>query len=660
MTVFDKEFKQTQRLSSFGRVLLTGDQIEVKTAPEVISREHYFTLQESRHTQWGKSFSYGEKTNFDPKDWCISVGQPDFFREVRSKDSQAKIAYEHALLVKLAQRGEEITLVNPSFSTMSVMQSIGEAFVTVSAGAEQSFIDSLKEFIAQKQILRFIGEREIRGTAYLGSSQVKWIPDTEFVYLAANPMYPWQEEGPCNVSLFEGKYEVTTTRKKPPKPAYNSVSVLDPNDGDYCYNPETLDNYLQRKEKMFFLRSNVRLQASQIESDEVTIHPQMLDLCGYEWISVGDDSYFVKGDKVGDVNITHGGTYYSRRNRYLLKEGYSWTPYSDWGTHRVTVFSNHPQETHLVKTVEVNQVSYVMPVEHKMVSSILQIIPPEGKGFAQADSGPYEDEVGVKYEIVSNPLKDIKLWTIVSDLGSTIVTNPRESQVVLYDVSQGQDPFDLMMNQSYFIRHGSISTWNREYYTAPHGWSPGSKVFVLGNTKELSKYVVPFMKLTKDDCRIQLYSFRGNEQLMFEASGTTIARFSSILRGTIIRDWEDTAVTVSAMADMLGLTLYQMSDLIFRTRGVYYWTISGRTSIVHMDALEIKFAGQISRDTWDGRKVSDVLNSLEEKGQLFLFSLFPDRNLVHFLRLNGAHLSFEETGQGTLMKVRSWKILRKI
>jgi len=331
--IYDRTWAETHGIGSFGRMTISSDKVVYHAAPRDVDRRERFTFGDSNVFSYTRAWVDGNHTD-NPYSSLVAVNTPELKRKVKGVSTKH---YECKLFGRLL-RTDSVTLVNPSFSSMAALLQHTTAdrpgYITLTSTEQYSaWVDQIRDFVSNSGGRIFLNRTKvIVGIAYLGSVDPVWYPDdSHWCRLVPSPLVEQVDQYMTFSSVLEEHGFYSHYDRK----GHTVSASLIFSDNVYRWNPETVDQNLDQKEKRVFLESNRPLDLLPIENHHIVHKPFFLPDYGVwegEWNTINDVIYDVKGKD----------TYLSRRARNPAPEGKKWVDYVVTGPYIVTASCNMP------------------------------------------------------------------------------------------------------------------------------------------------------------------------------------------------------------------------------------------------------------------------------------------------------------------------------
>lgn len=353
---YEKEFAEKHNIGQWGRMTLKDGQRIFHAASKEIENDVGYEFPTMDYTHVGWRYREGLPLNINLHKLCSLDEWPE---KVKNQTPAYLSSIERVLFTKL---GPVITLVNPSFKTLQTLDSMSSAgvksLVFLSSGSfrDVDYNKRVRHFVSQSKWLAMT--EEVEGVAYLGSSQPNFYPEIPWVRLIPSPfIQPCSHFLNYSATWDEHGYRCVYERK----PGYFVYNSLRFDDGKYLYNPETVDQNFRDKVRpsgLAFLQSSIPLKLVEADDRRMFHKPRFLEIPKTaEWVKIINTSYRVVGKLVYDV--TGPGTYTSRRTRVMLPTGYEWAPYSNAGSHWVSLSSLRPRRDYDIHVEKLNGSTFI-------------------------------------------------------------------------------------------------------------------------------------------------------------------------------------------------------------------------------------------------------------------------------------------------------------
>jgi len=335
LVVYDEEFAKEHQISSLGRMTLGSNGYEYNAGPLRIDRHCPYVADTKSCEAFTRNWVSGAKLHFDVDEFMRPSKMPVFEDEDQEKVQISD--YEETLFKYMTERGHQITVVNPSMSTLARLLTYG-GYATFSASAEQEkWHEDIRNFCGNsRDRIRLLKDREIIGHAYLGSASPKWYPEWHpWLHFIRNP-YSHISSSQYQVREREGYVEMM--QMKAGRPTHSMLLDKPP---FYYQSPQTVDMALSKKgdHHPFFLACKVPYFPVDVTTSHVPHTPWFIDkLPEYEQVG----SYLISHEGPIVYDVKDSGTYLSRRSMIPLPEGMEWCPLRESGLFMVTRYAAFP------------------------------------------------------------------------------------------------------------------------------------------------------------------------------------------------------------------------------------------------------------------------------------------------------------------------------
>jgi len=609
------EFQSEHSTGRFGRMEFgEGEKAQLSLAPAVIDRTLRMQIPDVRNGSWGEQISYGLRVATPAVDWPVPR-LPEPLRAVNSNRSRKRI--EWALFSRLLSLGHVITLVNPSFSSMASLQTLTTGgFVTLSSGEDQEFASRIKDFIKKGgDRLTMLSPRVSNGIAYLGEGNFKWVPDVSF-RLVQSPYFNWSHEGPSQVVFEGGRYTVRTQKK------YDSFPVpfrseFDYRPGTFVSNPVSVDVFCQTFERRYFVQSDIDLGIIDHPSIQVNVHPQMTPYLG-SWKEIDGREWLVDGLIVSDwrpIGRAPRGVYFMRR---LVSPpiGYRW---DSLGTGLVfNSATTIPRQNEFLKTVIKPGMTAVLPQHHHMVTSI---------GMTS--------------------IVDSEVFVVTQEDGSVLHLEGEQTMIPFVH-RKGEQVHDLLnaIHSADFV--SAIQSENQVYYV----FDKQGSFFFLDKLSDMNRYAIHFLSVP-DTSSVSGSSLDPDGTIKW-ASGAGSQQAIHYPLQEEVKTWRDGGISMGLWSRSTEFTIAYLRGYMLRVHSVHYW--KDLSHVVSEEYLYVRLDGDPSSDDfWDGRLLSQCLESLLHGNTDFPLRIYPSVDLLHFFRLNSGHVEVISCNGWYILRVLNWK-----
>jgi len=639
---YDPAFCEKHQIGRFGRKTIKDGQVLFHAGPREVVHPCVYEMDDHNVMDYIHQWQVGgycpvpvDKLLEGPK-WPVPLG--------KKKKIIASGSYEQELFRNLLDK--EITLVNPSFSSMASLKVAGGGYVMLTSDADETWSRDVCDFVRQsKGKLQLLRKFEVRGRAYLGNSIPQWYPEGEWFHLILSPFIPMSTQFKSyDVQMTEEGFVVRYEKKK----GYVVSSVLRKSTPFYLYNPETVDCYLHMKAhtKWYYVESSFPMTNVQEDDRKVMHAPWFVSLPqGLEW----EEERIYPGKVVqmksrGHViyDIQGSGTYLSRRTRFPAPKGWEWVPLLGRGTHWVTVSSLKPQKVHGVEVVERGSDTITIFDDAKLIDSMVRVrctedaqvlrLPVEGRF-----SWPlFSDTPLFLVELQSHEVSQIPSGLVVNEI---LVTNrgqvflPHQVEETGVSFSPGGANFLLMgLGRGQMRPALVLRTKVQDYIVCPQ--ELGDK-FLFPRAADVEMMCSSLSLFSKDWLSVasQIGGAENNGSLV--STETFVQTVMSSFQKYEIDDETGIGLTAYQVAKRVGCSIQFATRYMLTTPGFCVWRITnGRTEFMLEANISLRASGVLNNVTKDGQKWVDILRGWGTQREKMRFVSRDLKSLVAFLRLN--------------------------
>ncbi len=638
---YDADFAAKQKIGRFGRLTIKGGVRQYHAAPEKIERTERFSYGERDFFQYAHQWEEGSVAR-PPVEKLLE--EPELPKMIKPPP-RSQVSYEIALFDRISQMGD-ITVVNPSMSTLVALKNAGGGYVTLTSSVREAWVYNIRDFVRNSDdLLEMLPNMTVQGTAYLGTSTPLWYPNTPWIRMVINPFVDqtnYYEE----FSVDMRETEVRMVIKK--KHNYYSHTFLVRDENCVRYNPETLDHFLSKNGKQFWLETTSSLTIPDREEQKIAHVPWFVDYDG-EWTEIEGRKWLVKNKTVYDVKDR--GTYVTRR-RLPPPEGYSWTEYKGVAPYIVFYNSLRPRkEVGLdVETWESKKgfsgVAKFSGV--RLTSRVYKIKSGEGIFFnkSQGQLLPGPDLIYMS----PTREKDMLSHVYVDEQGRYY--NPRSvlGEGVLLQL--GGQKYRLPFAPGEVHRVTVMQGWEYAVMIMPRDLVPGHYL-AFPNDKSFNDNL--------DTLSLFSTKMRVVESLVMRKSDpeyggmtteiTELQRIEMVMKQVTVKEPQDNALTAAKVIELVpGRTQGNMYNFLSRRPDIWIWKQGTRvaTQFIREDMIETKFSGVVQEGFFDGTEWRKALPRIRSVTAFQRFKLpislhVSTGDFERFLRANGYKVRRRET-----------------
>lgn len=634
---YDAAFCQKWKIGRFGRMTKKDGNILFHAGPQEIVHPSVYEMDDHNFLDYIHQWQKGgycpvpvEKMIAGPK-WPVPLQ--------KKKKKHKTLSYEQEMFKKIGAT-RDITLVNPSFSTMTALKTSTGGYVTLTNPIDEDWSREVRNYVKNsKGRLQMLKSKTVIGIAYLGSNVPVWYPESEWFRLILSPFIPMSSD-------FKN-YEVTRNEdsffvRYEKKPGYVVNSILPRDSEFFLQNPETVDSWLGLKQGLRFFYFESTLDIVPLSEDDVkVIHsPWYLTVPeGLQWERI--DNVYLKQRNGVVYDIRSSGTYLNRRTRELLPVGYEWAQFRDQGTHWVTYSSMKPYKNYGVSSEMVGQYT------HTFFDGALPIRKLIG----------LEPQVDCCFTIC--PLEGFHSWPLWSDEEIYLVEMPKEEMV-----KYPREIFlsSLIMTERGQIFHGHSLVENGCCFV------PGGQTYQLMGLgrgqlfpmKVFHTDVADYVVVPEKSGNLFLFPYASDLEMMcstlsmfsrswisttaqvvgLEEDGAvqsdgTMGQTMIQLTQKPVRHLYDHGQTLFQISASTGLSMNLVQKYLLTSPGFYVWKVErGVSEYVYADALQIRVQGKENEITHDGRLWVEILRGHGALKDKYFFSSRCLQGLVRFLQWN--------------------------
>jgi len=659
---YDEKFAKQHSIGRFGRMTMKTGEPLFHAAPAQVVRDFGYQVEEHDFFDYVKRWRRGDEAVLPMRKAVEGPKFPEKVEDYRKLSPQ----YERSLFFHLGQ-SHEITLVNPSFSTMVSLKTTVGGYVTLTATMDHDWVVDVVDFVAKSGgKLKLLESKQVYGIAYLGSNVPVWFPDTPWVRFIISPFLRASQFFPSYMVEFREDCVVSSYQKKR---GYTATSILSRDESSYLYNPETVDAWLGQKGGMefFFLSSNLEFELEEKNDSRVRHSPWMINIPkDTYWLEMDNLLFKVKGLEVFDVQGR--GTYLSRRQRLSPNTPFYWTPIVKTGTHWVTYSTIRPQKISGISVVQRGEQKMVVFGNAKLINEI-QVVEGTFDGtfwtaFSRridipAYSWPLYSDDGVRMFLLTPKQRlrykeDLEMKLHVCNTGQVFLPRQRSDDGVLYAIGHTEDlPIPLLPNgriHPTVVYRTSLGDYVEWRYL-------GEEIFVFPRLADIEKMSSTLSLFSTRWVSVRSLMEGSDEPAMGGqvSSDLFLVRLVERLKQSVVTSKDSEVSTVSQIARDIGAS----SEVVYRTLqrlpGVYLWSQGTipNSQFVHVESMLVRAEGRENNETADGKKWTDLMfPSGVSMKYTYTFVHRSLRPLIHFLRINYYYVVVKERGLEVDLKIR--------
>jgi len=653
---YDHAFCQKYQIGRFGRKTVKDGKVQFHAGPKQVVHPSIYLMDDHNFLDYVKQWRDGgyypvplDKLMQGPK-W------PELIEQKRSKLNS--LNYEQALFRFISEvERKEITLVNPSFSTMTALKSTVGGYVTLTATSDHVWKRDVLDFINQSSgKLVMLHSKSIRGVSYLGMDVPQWYPETPWFRLILSPSVAMNKEFRNYRVSFDSERVITRYEKKN---GYVVTSVLERDSPYYVMNPVTLDALAKRKDQWYYCEANFEMKVIDEDDVKVSHAPWFVSLPrGLEWEKIdGVRPMYVKHRDGVLYDVRANGTWLSKRQRIPPPIGMKWVALEKEGTHWVTYSTLRPRRHYGVRVHEVGGEKITVFDDAVLIQQLQK--PDDRRVFVQE---PPDEEIPFVRVVSDSPLYEVLVSTdedrkkvknrvkaVLADGKKYFLeAELREDGVCFLPGGQHYTIMGLGRGQLRPIQ--TIHTMESDYVVLPdyggqkYLFPKAGDVEMMCST--LSLFATDWVSISQQvrgfDTDAPLVSTDEVSQKIFkEVTSKKIISLSSY------------AISVPILADRTGYSGPFLYRFLATVPGYVVWKIeAGVVFVTHESVLDIRQEGTINDITADGRSWISILRGDGQLREKFRFIGRRLRPLIRFLQWNYCMVHYEDKGSCIELSVR--------
>lgn len=498
--------------------------------------------------------------------------------------------------------------------------------MTFSAGVDQDWVIKARNFIAGSSgRLRLLENKVARGISYLGTNALLWFPDTMWVRLVMSPAFDPGHQFETYSTEYLSDSVISRYQKKDD---YLVTSVLRFDSRDFVYNPATVDSALQCSRLAFAMEASHELNFIMVEDNRLFHAPWFIDYGG-QWRNLEGRDWLVLGEYV--VDVRGSGTYLSRRSRLFPPHGFTWLPFSDYGSHWVTCFRNTPSRhwgVSIVRNVRNRFVCFdhVVPVGYGD-QFVRRVLTDDHVRYIQCGEE-------VEFDLTFRQLRQGErvldwAWQFPNGLFSSPGSLVRKA--LLYVPRGGALVFDSQIH---------VRSWQTPFGTyVDVSEAPEGVVFVLSHVSRLSRIcALASVYHSPPPSQYMSYVTSKENSLENEISYDRLSfRLRSHMNAVKIQAVSDPGLSVAKLGNDLNVPMKAVLYHLNRTPDYYCWFANGpvKSEFVSVDSLTLRFVGDKVGGSVDGMTWAEVLKEIHVGDNVLRFRSRQHVKFSNFLGLNG-------------------------
>jgi len=653
---YEHAFCEEHKIGRFGRKTMKDGKVMFHAGPKEVVHPSVYLMDDHNHLEYIRQWREGGYCPVPMEKLLAGPKWPEML--VQKKPKMRTIGYEQALFVRVhTVEQKPITLVNPSFSTMTALKSSVGGYVTLTATGDHAWERDVRDFVNQsKRRLVMLPPRTVKGYAYLGTDVPQWFPEDPWFRLILSPFVTLNKDFPNYSVSFRDDQVVTRYEKKK---NYLVSSVLERDSPYIVLNPETVDEYAGKKERWYYCESSFPLCLTPKDDVKVVHSPWFVTIpTGLEWVKEqcsGRERYVKARDGVV-YDIKGDGTWLSRRSRIMPPVGMKWAPLLDKGTHWVTYSCLRPHRVYGVSVEKVGEDRVTIFDGAKLIKQLRRIDTSE-------------------MMLSEKPVPGLFNWKLDCDSGLYLVDNPTESQL----------PFGRRVRDILVTEEGKIFKYKEKLETGVWFLPGGQNFSVMGLGRGQLRPLTVFHTHYHD--YVVLPGEVGDKYL-FPRSGdiemmcSTLSLFSSdwmtasmmaptdgeaqlvstdlagqaILKAVMfdeIKREEDFGVTVPQISAVTTLSPSYLYRYLSVTAGYCVWKVeAGKIQFAHEKNLRIVQPGILNDKTAEGRSWYSIYQGSGKLKESYLFLNRDVRPLIRFLQWNYCMVTEIDRGEYLELRIR--------
>jgi len=600
MVEYDKAWAVDHGIGRFGRLTVKNGKREYHAAGLKLCREERATFTSRDFISYSHNWEVGNVVEPPVEELIKDPVTPVVNKLFKS----SSITYETELFTRLRQVSE-ITVVNPSMSTLVALKVAGGGYVTTTSAADEKWAYNIRDFVAQSgEILKMLPNKSVTGIAYLGSNSPLWYPDTKWIRTILNPFTDQSHYfRKISVQMDEDKVKITVQKK----PGYQVYSTLYRDTDFSIYNPETVDLFLGQQRKMFWIESSFYLNIKEISTTRVSHTPWFVDYGG-EWREVDGVEWRFSGAYVTDVRKP--GTYCSRRS-LRPPRGYSWVPYTSSGKYLVTYSSLVPEEVFGIEVVNEKKFSVTCYSGVKLLTEAYIRHSVEGNYYNYEIGELLPGESGIRRS--ANFVEGYLSKVFLDEHGNYYGEDQYSHDGIL--VHLGGNKYTVPFVAGDIEKVPVLRSPSTVYMVLPQAMFGQYLAFPSNSSIIENLHLLNFFSTKVRTIESLVSSKQDPEYGGMSNENVEDNKIVSRLEEQEIKSLGDKGLVVSSFGSSIR-SLTQLYYFLSRYPGIWVWRDGTHitTQFVHENALKLYFPGNRSSQTSDGMSWKEVLVKI---GSLF-------------------------------------------
>jgi len=664
---YDHVFCDKHKIGRFGRKTIKDGVITFHAGPKQVTHPAVYMMDDYNFLDYIKQWREGSYCP-PPVDKLLTGPKWPELIPKKNDPSQPKktklksLAYEQRMFKRLSETHRtKITLVNPSFSTMTALKSSVGGYVTLTAPVNKSeagWQRDVHDFVnGSKGKLVMLQRGQIEGTAYLGTDVPQWFPtQVPWFRLILSPFIVMNKEFD-NYSVRFDEDKVVTRYEK--KKNYLVTSVLDRDSPYFIYNPETVDEVVSGKDRWFFCESSFPMSFESQSDCKVSHSPWFVSVPkSLPWLKVpcsGKDRY-VKHEGNVLYDVQGEGTYLSRRARILPPEGMKWVELTRSGTHWITYSSLRPRRTYGVTVEKNGEDTLTMFDDVKLIRELSRVdtigrvfveVPIEGVQCTQldCDSGLYElgqHDQEIQY---GSRVRDLlitesgKLFKVKEMTDDGVCFLPGGHKYTLPGLGRGK----LLPVRTF---HTPVA----DYVVCPP--DPGDK-FLFPKAGDIEMMCSTLSLFASDWVSSAIQVSESNEDAPLVSTDEVSAKIMEAVSTNAIDGEYDCGVNAYQISSRTGYSIAFIYRYLAVTAGFLVWKVeASKMQFSHDQMLSIRTPGVRNDRTADGMTWVQLLRGSGRLRESYFFVNRKLRTLKRFLQWNYCLVAEQDHGDVVELTIR--------
>lgn len=637
---YDHAFCEKHKIGRFGRKTVKDGEILFHAGPKQVVHPSVYVMDDHNFLDYIRQWRDGGYCPVPVDKLLQGPKLPELIEPKRPKMNS--LSYEQGLFKWIASYYQKpITLVNPSFSTMTALKSSIGGYVTLTATGDHAWERDIFDFVSNSRgKLQLLSNRTVRGIAYLGTDVPQWYPEQEWFRLTLSPFVVLNKEFK-NFKVDFAQDGVMTRYEK--KKGYVVSSVLERDCPEYVTNPVTVDTIVGRKDQWYFCQSSFPLGVDHLDDVKVSHAPWFVNFPKLlEWEkcrAMGQEAY-VKHQGGIVYDIKGEGTWLSRRARIIPPEGMKWVDLLSKGTHWITYSSVRPHKVYGVSVEKDHDYDVTLFDDAVLVRSLKRVDvknlvlvekPIEGLECVKwnCDSGLYEicDDVTEDRVPFDLRIKDV----VQAETGKVFKCKELRENGVCF-LPGGQSYTIPGMGRGQVRPLQTIHTRVADYVVLPS--YPGNKfLFPRAGDIEMMCSTISLFSPEWVSMAQQVNGLETDAPLV--STDEVSQRILAAVTSKEIIGEDSIALSVPVISDRTSYSVSFLYRFLAVTPGYVVWKIEGgEIQFTHESVMRVKLEGLPNSRTADGKTWVEILRgngALKETFKLLNRGLRP---LVRFLHWN--------------------------